>query len=114
MTSIHLYETFGIVRNTRTKTVVGPSTLNLSGIYWLNIGCASGQGARPFQFYLARNLIREFCRQRVAFFVQQVGPCPGETGTHSTWIVPRAATWFNGRRIGFVTSRQARLSDIAA
>jgi protein gp37 len=59
MTSIHVYETFGIVRKTRTNTMEDPGTVNPSGINLLIVGGESGPGSQPFEVNWARDLIQQ-------------------------------------------------------
>jgi protein gp37 len=59
------------VRFISAEPLLGPITLDLSGIHWVIVGAESGRGARPMDEQWVR-LLRDQCVQAgVAFFLKQ-------------------------------------------
>ena len=59
------------VRFISAEPLLGPLTLDLSGIAWLITGAESGHGARPMDEQWVRSLRDQCIQERVAFFYKQ-------------------------------------------
>lgn len=69
------------VRFLSCEPLLGPVSLDLSGIHWVIVGGESGPGARPMRVEWARHILRQCKKQNVPFFFKQWGGVhKGRTG----------------------------------
>jgi protein gp37 len=61
------------VRFLSCEPLLGPLSLELSGIHWVIVGGESGHGARPMKPEWALDIKRQCAASRVAFFFKQWG-----------------------------------------
>jgi protein gp37 len=69
----HLRQTHAGVRFLSLEPLLGPLTLDLSGIHWVIVGGESGPKARPMAEDWVQDIRRQCQAQRVPFFFKQWG-----------------------------------------
>ncbi len=69
----HLRQTHARVKFLSLEPLLGPLTLDLSGIHWVIVGGESGPKARPMDEDWVQDIRRQCQAQRVPFFFKQWG-----------------------------------------